>query len=222
MSDHALGPGPRTRLRRLPEKAAYDEATVYAVFDEAPFCHVAGIVDGRAMALPTLGLREGRDLYVHASASNRILRAVLEAGEACVTATLYDGLRLARSGFESSIAYRSVVAFGPASAVEDEVERRRILERFVDAVAPGRGAEVRPATDAEVRRTLVVRVRIEEASAKISAGPTDDAPEDAALPIWSGVVHARLVYDDVTASHDGAMADGLDLPASVARLLGLA
>ena len=220
MSDADLGPGPRTRLRRLPEKAAYDEATVYAVLDEAPYCHVAALVEGRAMALPTLVLREGRDVYVHASVSNRILRAVLAAGEACVTATVYEGLRLARSGFESSIAYRSVVLFGPAREVEDEAERRRVLDAVIDAVLPGRAREVRPATDAEVRRTLVVRVTIEEASAKVSAGPTEDAEEDQALPIWSGVVAARTVYGPVVASSDGAMAGGLALPDSVTRLLG--
>ena len=126
-------------------------------------------------------------LYVHGSPANEVLRAVVAAGEACVTVTLYDGLRLALSGFESSVAYRSVVVFGRAAALSDEAERRRVLDLFVDVALPGRGAEVRPMTDAEVRLTQVVRVEIDEASAKVSDGPTDDDEEDQALAIWSGM-----------------------------------
>jgi len=216
-----LGPGPRTRVRRLPTKARYDEATVYDILDQARLCHVAALVQGRAVALPTLHAREGRALYLHGSPANDVLRAVVAAGEACVTATLYDGLRLARSGFESSIAYRSVVVFGRASALRDEAERRRVLDLFVDAVLPGRAGEVRAMTDAEVRLTQVVRVEIDEASAKVSAGPTEDGAEDRALAIWSGTVPARTAFSDPVASRDGAMGEGgVELPASVARLLG--
>ncbi len=216
-----LGPGPRTRVRRQPAKASYDECVINQIFDEARFCHVAGVVEGRALALPTLHVREGRSLYLHASRSNALLAAVVAAGEACVTATLYDGLRLARSGFESSIAYRSAVAMGPATALRGLAERRRWLERFVDATLPGRDEEVRALRDDEVRRTMVVRVDIAEASAKVSAGPTEDDAADRALSIWSGVVPARLVFDAPIPSRDGAMADGGPvLPPSVRRLLG--
>jgi hypothetical protein len=133
--------------------------------------------------------------------------------------TLYDGLRLARSGFESSIAYRSVVLFGPAVEVVDEAEKRRVLELFVDAVLAGRAREVRAASDQELRLTMVVRVTIDEASAKVSAGPTEDFEEDLELPIWSGTIPARLHFDDPVPSTDGAMASGeVPLPASVQRL----
>jgi uncharacterized protein len=217
----ALGPGPRTRVRRLPKKARYEEALIFALLDEARFCHVAAVVAGRAVALPTLHAREGRVLYLHGSPANEVLKAVVAAGEACVTTTLYDGLRLARSGFESSIAYRSVVVFGRATPVTDEAERRRILDLFVDAVLPGRAREVREMTDAEVRLTQVVRVAIDEASAKVSDGPTEDSEQDQALPIWSGTVPARLVFDEPLASTDGAMAAGdIPVPDSVRRLRG--
>jgi uncharacterized protein len=219
MSD-VLGPGPRTRVRRLPAKARYDESLIYAILDEARFCHVAGVVAGRALALPTLHAREGRALYLHGSPSNEVLKSVVAAGEACVTVTLYDGLRLARSGFESSIAYRSVVLVGRASLVSDVAERRRVLDLFVDAVLPGRAREVRAMTDAEVRLTQVVRVEIDEASAKVSQGPTEDPPEDQALTIWSGTVPARLAFFEPVASTDGAMGDGqIPVPDSVRRLL---
>ena len=216
MSD-VLGPGPRTRVRRLPEKARYDRAAIYQVLDEAPFCHVAAVVDGLGVALPTLAAREADTLYIHGSRSNQIMRAVRDRGEAWVTATLYDGIRVARSSFESSIAYRSVVVVGPVREVRSLEERRRVLERITDVILPGRNSEIRPSTESEIRRTMVLALDIAEASLKVSAGPTDDPPEDQALPIWSGLVPARLVYDDPVPSSDGAMSTGLPVPESVRR-----
>jgi nitroimidazol reductase NimA-like FMN-containing flavoprotein (pyridoxamine 5'-phosphate oxidase superfamily) len=206
-------------VRRLPDKANYDEATIHAIFDEATFCHVTAVHDELAMALPTMHVRRGNTIYVHASRSNALLRSALVTGRTCVTATLYDGVRLARSGFESSIAYRSVVAIGSVREVDDEDELRSVLTQFIDAAAPGRSTEVRPMTDRELRLTLVVAISIEEASAKVSAGPTHDEAEDQALEIWSGVVPARLVYGEPIASTDGAMANGIAVPASVQALL---
>ena len=147
------------------------------------------------------------------------MRAALSAGTTCITATIYDGVRLARSGFESSIAFRSVVGIGTPREVEDEQELNEVLSGFVDAAAPGRSSEVRPMLERERRLTLVVAIELNEASAKVSAGPTDDDDDDKALPIWSGVVPARLVYGEPLPSSDGAMADGMPLPASVKALL---
>ena len=220
MSGQPLGPGPRTKVRRLPAKASYDSRVVFSIIDEARYCHVAGVVDGLAMALPTLHAREGSTLYLHGSRSNAIMRAILDAGRASVSVTLYDGLRLARSGFESSIAYRSVVIIGSTTEVRDEEEKARILNRFVDAVLPGRASEVRALSDQEARLTLIVALRIDEASAKISQGPTEDEAEDRELPIWSGTVPARLRFGEPVPSDDGAMVGGnVELPASVRRLL---
>ena len=220
MSNPSLGPGPHTKIRRLPAKADYNEDVIYAILDEARFCHVAGTVDGLAMALPTLHAREGRTLYLHGNKSNAILNAVLDAGRACVSVTLYDGLRLARSGFESSIAYRSVVVVGPTRPIEEEVEKARVLNLFLDAVLSGRASEVRPMSEQEVRLTLVVALVIDEASAKVSRGPTEDFVEDMDLPIWSGTVPARLVFGAPVPDSNGAMATGdIEVPPSVAALL---
>lgn len=214
-----IGPGRHTRVRRLPEKARYDEATIFSILDAAPYCHVATVVDGRALALPTLHMRHGRTLYLHGSQSNAVLRSVLDSGHANVTATIYDGLRVARSGFESSASYRSAVIFGPAREVARD-EAAPLLADFVDAVIPGRGSEVRPMTARETRLTLVVAVEIAEASAKISAGPTDDDEDDRNLAIWSGVVPARLVYETPVPSVDGAMEHvEIPVPPSVRALL---
>jgi len=220
VSDDELGPGPRTRVRRLPKKATYDEATIFAVIDEARFCHVAATVHGKPVALPTLHARENHTLYLHGSPSNEVMKSVVRSGEAFVTVTIYDGLRLARSGFESSIAYRSAVVIGAAKEVIDDDEKNRVLNLFIDRVLPGRASEVRPLSDHERRLTMVVAISIDEASAKISTGPTEDEPEDQELAIWSGTVPARLVFDAPVPDTNGAMAEGaIVVPRSVAKLL---
>jgi uncharacterized protein len=218
-----LGPGSRTRVRRLPKKANYDESTIFSILDEGRFCHVAATVHGKPVALPTLHAREGHTIYLHGSPSNEVMKSIVRSGEAFVTVTLYEGLRLARSGFESSIAYRSAVVIGAASEVTDDAEKSRVLNLFVDRVLPGRNAEVRPLTDKERRLTMVVAVSVDEASAKISAGPTDDEPEDRELDIWSGTVPARLVFATPVPDTNGAMASGeIAVPPSVKTLLDLA
>jgi nitroimidazol reductase NimA-like FMN-containing flavoprotein (pyridoxamine 5'-phosphate oxidase superfamily) len=204
----------------LPTKANYERDVIYAVIDEAPLCHVAAIVKDAAMIIPTLHAREGDTIYLHGSPSNAVMKAVVATGDACLSMTLYDGLRLARSGFESSIAYRSVVVFGTAALVSDDVEKARILDMFVDAVLPGRASEVRAMSDAERRLTMVVAVHIEEASAKLSSGPTDDPDEDQELRVWSGTVPATIHFGDPIPDTNGAMAGGsIPVPASVERLL---
>lgn len=221
MSAGSLGPGGRTRVRRLPKKAVYDEETIFSILDEAWVCHVAATVHDKPVALPTLHLREDRTLYLHGSPANEVLKSLARDGEAFVTVTIFDGIRVARSGFESSIAYRSVVVVGAAHEVLDEREKRRLLDLFVDRVLPGRAREARAITDAEQRLTMFVAVRIDEASAKVSAGETEDDPEDQALPIWAGTIPARLVFDDPVPDTRGAMANGdVDVPASVRRFLG--
>jgi uncharacterized protein len=219
MSD-PLGPGPRTRVRRQPQLAHYDEASVFTVFDAAPFCHVAGVLDGRAVVVPTLHVRRGRCLYVHGSPSNATFAAVLASGDACVSAVIYDGLRLARSGFESSIAYRSVVAYGPIRVIDDAEEKRQILNAFVDASVPGRSSEIRAPSERELQRTSVLCFDINEASVKASAGPTDDEDDDLATETWSGVVPAYPRLGAPLTSNDGTLAmSDVPVPPSVLALV---
>jgi hypothetical protein len=216
-----LGPGPRTRVRRLPKKASYDAEVIHQILDEAWVCHVAASVREKPVALPTLHLREGNTIYLHGSPANEVMKAIVRDGEAFVTVTIFDGLRVARSGFESSIAYRSVVVVGSAREVTDETEKSRVLNGFVDRVLAGRVSEIRPMSDQEQRLTMLVAVSMVEASAKISAGPTDDDSDDQMLPIWSGTVPARLVFEAPVPDTNGAMASGdLEVPASVRALLG--
>lgn len=221
MSAFALGPGARTRVRRVAKKARYDEAVIYEILDRAHLCHIAALVNGAPVALPTLHAREGRTVFLHGSPSSEVMKAVVREGEAFVTATLFEGLRLARSGFHSSIAFRLVVVVGAAREVVDESEKLRVLNLFVDRVLPGRAREVRPISPKEIRLTMVVAVAIDEASAKVSSGPTDDDEADISLPIWSGTVPARLVFESPLPDANGAMSSGhVEIPPSVRRLLG--
>lgn len=217
MSD--LGPGERTRVRRLAQKARYDATTIHGVFDQAAFCYVSAVVEGLALSLPTLHAREGATIYLHGSQSNALLRAALRAPRTAVSATIMDGLRLARSGFESSVAYRSVVAIGPAREVVALDDKQRILDLMIEHVLPGRSREVRLVSERELRLTLVVAIDVDEASAKVSSGPTDDSDDDLALPIWAGDVPVRLVYGTPAPDVRGAMASQMiPLAESVRRL----
>lgn len=187
----ALIPTDRTKVRRLPDRARFDRAIVDEVLDEAYLAHVGFVLDGEPRVLPMTYGRDGDVVYLHGAAGNAMLRASTDA-EVCVTVTLLDGLVLARSAFHHSMNYRSVVLLGRATKVEDDAEKRRAFDAIVEHVLPGRSAVARPTNDAELRKTLVLRLDIIEGSAKVrTGGPIDDA-EDMDLPVWAGVVPLRL------------------------------
>jgi len=221
-----VGVGPRSersRVRRAPKKARYDEATVHAIIDAVPCCHVGVVLAGTrdVIVLPFLHARDGDQVYLHGSRSNHLLRSLLEAERVCATFTSFDGLRVARTGFHSSVTYRSVVAFGPVRLLEDPADRERALDAMVEAVLPGRAAEIRRSNDTELALTTVVALTIDEASAKVSEGPTEDEAEDLASSVWAGDVPATVVYGAPIGARDGAMADGsVPVPPSVRALLG--
>ena len=189
----------RTTVRRLPSRGAYDAATIHSILDEALLCHVGFVVDGQPVVIPTIHTRIGETLYFHGSQASRMLRNLREGVAACVTVTLLDGLVLARSAFHHSMNYRSAVIFGTAREVTDDDEKRRVLDALVEHVVRGRSAEARPATDRELRGTMVLSLPIVEASAKIrTGGPVDDV-EDYALPIWAGVLPLALTPGELVA-----------------------
>ena len=183
----------RTTVKRLAKRGVYDRDTVYAILDEALICHVGFVVDGQPFVIPTIHTRIDDALYFHGSAANRMLRTMKNGVEACVTITLLDGLVMARSAFHHSMNYRSAVILGTATAVTDDEEKRRVLDALVEHVCPGRAAEARRPNESELRQTLVLRLPIEEASAKVRTGPPIDDEEDYALPIWAGVVPLTLM-----------------------------
>lgn len=192
---------PRTRLKRLHEKAAYDPQAIAAILDAQPLAHIAHLVDGAPVVTPTLQWREGDRVFWHGSAASRMIRAAAGA-QVCLSVTLLDGLVLARSGLEHSVNFRSVMVFGQAEAVVDAKAKSRHLEVMMDQIFPGRWCQLRPMTAQELRATAVLSLPLSEASAKIAAGmPTDPLP-DRSWPVWAGVVPIRQVLDE--AQPDGA------------------
>jgi nitroimidazol reductase NimA-like FMN-containing flavoprotein (pyridoxamine 5'-phosphate oxidase superfamily) len=190
--DSRGGPTPRTTVRRLPDRARYDPETVHSILDEGLVCHVGFLDEGQPFVIPSSYARLGDRLVLHGSAASRMLRALGGGAPACVTVTLLDGLVLARSGFHHSMNYRSVVVVGRATEITDPGEKRRALDAIVDHVAPGRAADVRPPSEAELRATRVVWLALDEASAKVRTGPPKDDPADLALDVWAGELPLRL------------------------------
>jgi nitroimidazol reductase NimA-like FMN-containing flavoprotein (pyridoxamine 5'-phosphate oxidase superfamily) len=183
---------PRTKLRRLPKRGAHDRATIDAILDEALISHVGFVHDGRPAVIPTLHARLGDEVMIHGSAASRMLRALATGIDLCLTATLIDGLVLARSAFHHSVNYRSVVLYGRAQLVEDSAERERALEAFTERLLPGRWAEVRWPTRKELKATTVLTLPIAEGSAKVRSGPPIDDEADYERDTWAGVVPIAL------------------------------
>lgn len=178
----------KTTLKRLPKRGEYDRAVVYQILDEAFICHVGFVVDGQPYVIPTGYARIGDTLYIHGSSASRMLRSLAEGIEVCVTVTLVDGLVLARSAFHHSMNYRSVVALGRATVVEDAGEKFAALEAFTEHIIARRWREVREPNEQEMRATLVLALPLNEVSAKVRKGPPIDDEEDLAIPVWAGVL----------------------------------
>jgi nitroimidazol reductase NimA-like FMN-containing flavoprotein (pyridoxamine 5'-phosphate oxidase superfamily) len=204
---------PGTTPSRSRERVGYDRAAVHAVLDEALICHLGFVVDGDPLVLPTIHARVGDDLYVHASTGAGLVRAA-QAGAGslpvCLTVTLLDGLVLARSQFEHSMNYRSVVVRGRAQLVTDEAERDRALRAVVEHVAAGRSEQSRPGNRRELAATAVLRLPLAEVSLKERSGPPEDDPQDLDGPFWSGVVDVRTVAGAVRPAPD--LPPGMPVP----------
>ena len=201
----------RTRIRRMPKRASYDVAVVEAILAEGLYCHVGFSVDGQPYVIPTIYARIEDHLYLHGSAASRMLGAIGGRMPVCVTVTLLDGLVLARSGFHHSMNYRSVVVLGQATEVTDSDEKIAALKAIVDHVMVGRWEDVREPSTQELKATSVIRVPLEEVSAKIRTGPPVDDEEDYQLDCWAGEVPLRLVPEQPVA--DPQLRAGIALPA---------
>jgi uncharacterized protein len=185
-------PSKRTEVHRMPKRGHYDPAVIHAILDEGFICHVGFVHDGTPVVIPTGYARLGSDLYIHGSAASRMLRTISGSVPVCITVTLLDGLVLARSAFHHSMNYRSVVVFGQADLVLGEKEKNEALRMFMEQVAPGRWAEIRQPSTQELKGTSVLKLALDEASAKIRTGGPIDDEEDYALPVWAGVLPLEL------------------------------
>jgi nitroimidazol reductase NimA-like FMN-containing flavoprotein (pyridoxamine 5'-phosphate oxidase superfamily) len=212
--DRTAPPSPRTRVKRVPEVATYDRGAIDAVLDEALVCHLGFVQDGQPFVIPTLHARIDDELYLHGSSASRALKVLADGAPVCVTVTLLDGLVLARSIFEHSVEYRSVVVLGTARLVEDPDEKMRVLKAFSEQLIPGRWAEARTPNDKEMKATWILALPLNEASAKISLGPPEDADSpDGDLPVWAGNLPLRTVVGEPVA--DPAAKRDLPIPDSI-------
>ena len=196
MSENTM-PTARTRVVREPHRGVYDRAAAYEILDEGFICHVGFVVDGQPFVIPTGYGRAGDDLYIHGSAASRMLRNMDQGVPVCVTVTLLDGLVLARSVFNHSMNYRSVVVLGTAFAVEDPQEKLEALRVLSEHIIRGRWEECRPPNEKELKATLVMKLPIGEFSAKIRQGPPIDDEEDYTFPTWAGVIPLEMMAGTV-------------------------
>ena len=187
MSNSSL-PTPRTRVVREPQRAVYDRDVANRILDEAFICHVGFIVDGQPYVIPTSYGRDGNVLYIHGSAASRMLRSLDQGVPVSVTVTLLDGLVLARSVFNHSMNYRSIVILGKATLVDDPAEKIKALHALSEHILPGRWNDSRQPNEKELKATSVLRIPIDEFSAKVRVGPPIDDAEDLTFPTWAGVI----------------------------------
>lgn len=214
-TDPDYAPTPRTRVQRTKHRATYDRETVHRILDDGLVCHVGVAVEGQPYVLPMAYARDGERLLLHGSVASRLMESLTGGARACVTVTHLDGLVFARSGFSSSMNYRSVVALGTLREIADPDDKVRALDLIADHLAPGHSREQRAAEPKEIDATRVLELPLEEVSAKVRSGPPEDLAKDVELPIWAGVLPLATVPGAPEPAPD--LPDGLETPESVRR-----
>ena len=203
-------PTPRTRVVREAHRGVYDRETAYKILDEGFLCHVGFVANGQPFVIPTSYGRKDASLYIHGSAASRMLRQMKEGIPVCVTVTLLDGLVLARSVFNHSMNYRSVVILGKAGLVDDPAEKLEALRLLSEHIIPGRWDDARQPNERELKQTSVLRIPIEEFSSKVRTGPPIDDEEDLSFPTWAGVVPLEMKTG--TPENDPTLQPGREVP----------
>ena len=206
-------PTERTRVVREPHRGSFDRETIHKILDEGFVCHVGFTVDNQPYVIPTMFARVGDAIYFHGSAASRMLRGVSGGLAVCVTVTLIDGLVLARSVFNHSMNYRSVVALGKATLVDGAEEKIAALRAFTEKILPGRWDDARQPNEKELKATSILRLALNEVSAKLRTGDVQDDEEDYALPVWAGVLPIRLAASEPV--RDGRCDARLAVPPAV-------
>ena len=199
----------QNKLIRISKKADYSKETIHAIIDEALFCHLGIIHDGKPVVIPTIHARMGNDLIFHGSGASRLIKSSHNT-DMCVTITLMDGLVLARSHFNSSMNYRSGVLFGQGEMITDKKERMDAFEAITEHIAPGRWNDARQPNQIELKQTAVLKMPIDEASAKISSKFPEDETEDYDLNVWAGIIPINQTFGEP--KDDPQLKDGIDLP----------
>jgi uncharacterized protein len=208
----------RSTVKRLPARGVYERGVIHQILDAGLVCHLGFVVDGQPFVIPTTYVRVDETIYVHGSPASRMLQTLERGIAACLTVTLVDGLVLARSAFHHSINYRSVVVFGTGRLVNDPDEKMAVLNALTNHLIPGRWQEIRQPNAQELKRTLVLAIPIDEASAKIRVGPPIDDEEDYELDVWAGVVPLELTALEPVP--DPRLAAGIQAPGYAAKYSG--
>ncbi len=207
----------RNTVKRVPKRGYYDKATIYEVLDAGVIAHVGFVMDGQPFVIPTLFGRDGDDIYLHGATKSRMVQSLEQGIPVCITVTHLDGLVLARSLFHHSANYRSAVVFGTAKLVSDR-EKEAALKVISDHLIPGRWEEARLPNNQELKATSILKLTIEEGSAKIRIGGPKDDPEDYNLPIWAGVIPITRQLETPIVDED--MRQEVSIPESVKRMVG--
>ncbi len=198
------------RIRRIKENAVYDRESIYRILDEGLVCHVGFVDDGQPVVIPMLYARRDDSLLLHGAVASRLQKVLAAGARICVTITLLDGLVLARSAFNHSVNYRSVVAFGVADKINGPQAKRAALDTLVDKLVPGRRADIRDNTRQELAATSILEFPLDEIVAKVRTGPPDDFDKDMKLPIWAGVLPLTQKFGDPVS--DPALPEDITAP----------
>ena len=190
------GPAARTKIVRGDNRASYDARQITAILDASFICHVGFVLEGEARVIPTAYVRIDNAIYLHGHLKNQMMNTLLDGQTCCISVTILDGLVLARSGFHHSVNYRSVTVFGKAEKLPDD-EKELNLDRLINHLVPDRIPHLRVHTQQELKATLVVKIPIDEAAAKIRSGPPIDAEKDYDTDIWAGVINVKIILDDI-------------------------
>jgi len=200
-----------TRLTRLPERGSQDLQLACDIIDEARICHVGFTLDEQPYVVPMSLGRDGEQVLLHGSVVSRLMKNLADGLPCCITITHLDGLVLARSAFNSSMNYRSLMVFGTARLISDEEEKKRGFNILVEHLLPGRLADLRQSTRKELNATTLLALPLETFSIKSSNGPPDDAKRDVDTPIWAGVIPLELKAGEPEPAPD--MVADIPLPA---------
>ncbi|MHC0519801.1 pyridoxamine 5'-phosphate oxidase family protein [Vibrio harveyi] len=192
----------RTEIKKGAHKAVTDVDKLHAIIDESLIAHIAITNDTGPVVIPMLAWRVDNYVYIHGANNSRLLRSLKQGVQTCLTFTLFDGWVLARSAFHHSAHYRSAVVFGQFEVVENNNEKDRLLNHFIEQIAPGRTEEVRLSNEKELKATILLRISLVEASVKVSNFGVNDDAEDMVLPVWAGVLPYRTVVGPLQACDD--------------------
>ena len=205
----------KSKIKRSPKRALYDEASVHAILDQEFMCHVGIVHQGAPVVIPTMYGREGNSLYLHGASVSRLMKELEKGENMCLSVANVSGLVLARSAFHHSLNYESVVVFGKGKLVSED-KKEHALKVISDHLILGRWEEVRSPSANELKATSVIEVIIEEASAKVRTGPPADDKADYKLDIWAGVLPMSKKY--ATEIHDPELKSPMDVPDSILQL----